>query len=118
MQCRAVVQDATSRMRAGHVEVLHNGSRPVGSPALRVCELATGDYFGEIALLEAETLPGVTPNRRVATVRSVRRCELQSVSKECVQRCFLEFPEVANEIVPVAHRRLEMLQTLHVTRHG
>ena len=40
-----------------------------------------GEYFGEIALLD-ESIPGVPPNRRVATVRALQFSELQSVGKE------------------------------------
>tara|TARA_B100000795_G_C22735174_1_gene413026 strand:+ start:287 stop:517 length:231 start_codon:yes stop_codon:yes gene_type:complete len=52
-----------------------------------------GEYFGEIALLD-ESIPGVPPNRRLATVRALQFSELQSVGKEHVKRVCEEFPEV------------------------
>jgi CRP-like cAMP-binding protein len=55
-----------------------------------------GDYFGEIALLD-ESIPGVPPNRRVATVRALQFSELQSVGKEHVKRVCDEFPEARDE---------------------
>ena len=54
----------------GRVEVLHRGSRYDDQPAIKVCELNAGDYFGEIALLNS-SLPGLNPNRRVATIRAI-----------------------------------------------
>ena len=52
-----------------------------------------GEYFGEIALLD-ESIPGVRPNRRLATVRALQFSELQSVGNEHVNRVCEEFPEV------------------------
>ena len=52
-----------------------------------------GEYFGEIALLD-ESIPGVRPNRRLATVRALQFSELQSVGKEHVNRVCEECPEV------------------------
>lgn len=96
----------------GRVEVLHAGSRPADQPVLKVCELSSGDYFGEVALID-NTLPGLNPNRRVATVRALAWCELQSVGKEHLMQCFEEFPEVQEHIMTLVRERISRLRELN-----
>ena len=62
-------------------------------PTPHPTQVREGEYFGEIALLD-ESIPGVRPNRRLATVRALQFSELQSVGKEHVKRVCEEFPEV------------------------
>ncbi|KAL1515621.1 hypothetical protein AB1Y20_002240 [Prymnesium parvum] len=96
----------------GRVEVLHAGSRSADQPVIKVCELAEGDYFGEVALLD-HTLPGLNPNRRVATVRATAWCELQSVGKPHVKKCFEEFPEVQDHIMELVRSRIARLRKMN-----
>ena len=96
----------------GKVEVLHQGSRSEGEPRAKVCELAPGDYFGEIALLDT-SLPGVPTNRRLATVRSMEFCELRSVEKDDLAECFEDFPEMLETMMGLVRARISELMDLN-----
>ena len=96
----------------GKVEVLHQGSRSEGEPRAKVCELAPGDYFGEIALLDT-SLPGVPTNRRLATVRSMEFCELRSVEKDDLAECFEDFPEMLETMMGLVRARISELADLN-----
>ncbi len=96
----------------GRMEVLHAGpQRPANEP-VRVCELSSGDFFGEIALLTKQSLPGMKAHRRVATVRALTWCEMQTIDKQTVDQCCRDFPEVREHFMQVVRARLAQLREL------
>ncbi|XP_071502067.1 cyclic nucleotide-gated channel alpha-3-like [Diadema antillarum] len=69
-----------------------------------VVTLKSGDYFGEIGILDLEG----TSNRRVADVQSVGFSELFSLSKDDVLGVLRDYPQVKSVIEEEARRRLNM----------
>jgi len=94
----------------GRVEVLRAGTRPAELP-LKIAELTTGDFFGEMALLDHKhSLPGLKANRRSATVRALKWCELQSIEKAALLAALNAFPEVREYFLGIMRARVAQLR--------
>lgn len=68
---------------------------------LEVARLGPGQFFGEMAL--------VTGDRRQATVRAARACQLLSVNREAVQRIMEQAPDLAERMSNVLMERQAQL---------
>jgi CRP-like cAMP-binding protein len=81
----------------------------------QIAMLKVGQYFGEIALLDACEVPelGIKANRRSATCIASSFVDLYSLSRAALSECFIRFDEVQSHMENHALARIEQIKRLH-----
>ncbi|RLV90829.1 F-box/LRR-repeat protein 7 [Spathaspora sp. JA1] len=86
----------------GEVEVLNKCEQTrIEFPLAR---LTSGNYFGEMSFLN--NLKGIT-TKRIASVRSVTKCELMIVKSECLTKLCTNYPDIKEELKKLANERIK-----------
>ncbi|EKX38406.1 hypothetical protein GUITHDRAFT_165245 [Guillardia theta CCMP2712] len=82
--------------------IINNGKAEVIVDDKRVAELATGTFFGEVALMGNQ--------KRTATVKAMTKCELLQLDQDDVWTVFNMFPSMYKTLTEVAEARIKKAQ--------